>query len=253
MRGNLLTIKPPSHDESYMGVDAKTPDTPQSITRNLRNLPLSQPLRTTYQYCNMMYVAASHLVEVLAGKSFGEYLNQRIWGPLNMRNTYLGIERVAAHDTSRLAVGHRWDEKDQKHVELPWFREPEGQGAGSIVSSVLDFAQWVRSMIERDGPISLAGHDELVKPRIIEGSERLPYHSDACYALGWEVENYRGEQVIRHDGCVRGFGGLMLYLPERQWGFVIFGNGEDANDASWKIGWHLVDEVLYVPETERFD
>lgn len=93
----------PGHDESYLGTNTATPDTPKSVTRNLRNLPL----RSEYQYCNMMYTVASYMVEVLSGEQFAEFLQSRIWDPLQMSNTYHDISGIQARNaTALLAHGY---------------------------------------------------------------------------------------------------------------------------------------------------
>ena len=77
-----------SHDDACLGVYAKDPDTPQLVTRKLRHLTLSAPLRPKWQYSNVMYTVACHLVEALAGQLIGDFLRQRKWEPLKMSNTY---------------------------------------------------------------------------------------------------------------------------------------------------------------------
>ena len=250
------------HDESCMTVTASKPDTPESVTRNLRNLDLSQSLRAEYQYCNLMYTAASHLVVVLSGCSFADFLRNRIWNPLEMRDTHLGVSGIIGSDAEhQLARGYCWDEDKRESYPIPYLDQPEGDGAGSIFSNVQDYAKWIKMMIKRAGPISKAGHQELVKPRIIaefetevetEGSPK-PFHSHLLYALGWELETYRGYTVIGHDGSVFGFGSSMCYLPQLEWGIVLFGNSEGANPVAKILCWHLIDELLAVPASERFD
>ena len=246
------------HDESCMGSWAREPDTPKSITRNLRNLALSRPLRVQYQYCNLMYTVASHLVVCVSGRSLDGFLRDRIWNPLEMRDTHLGVSGIEALEANnQLAQGYCWDEQRQQNYPVPWFHQPEGQGAGSIFSSVQDYAKWLRMMIKRTGPISIAGHQELVKPRIIADVEvedsPKAFRSHLLYALGWEVQTYRGYTVIGHDGSVSGFGSLMRYLPQLEWGTVIFGNSDGANEVAEILCWHLIDELLGVPVSERFD
>ena len=250
------------HDESCMAVTAKKPDTPESVTRNLRNLDLSRPLRVEYQYCNLMYTAASHLVTVLSGCSFEDFLRDRIWTPLEMRDTHLGVSGIVASDAkNQLARGYCWDEDEQESYPISHLDQPEGDGAGSIFSSVQDYAKWIKMMIGRTGPLSKAGHQELVKPRIISQFETedetehspKPFHGHLLYALGWEIENYRGYTVIRHDGCVSGFGSSMRYLPQLEWGIVLFGNSDGANHVAEILCWHLIDELLAVPASERFN
>ena len=250
------------HDESCMAVTAKKPDTPESVTRNLRNLALSRPLRIEYQYCNLMYTAASHLVVVLSGRSVEDFLRDRLWNPLEMKDTHLGVSGIVASDAKhQLARGYCWDEDKKESYPIPHLDQPEGDGAGSIFSNVQDYAKWIKMMMERTGPISKAGHQELVKPRIIAKPETedetedspKPFHSHLLYALGWEIETYRGYTVIGHDGSVSGFGSSMRYLPQLGWGIVIFGNSDGANTVAEILSWHLIDELLGVPASERFD
>lgn len=62
-------------------------------------------------------------------------------------------------------------------------------------------------MMNRDGPISAAGHEALVTPHIIEG--KIPeLCSLVMYVYGWEIEMYRGYEIIYHNG---GESGVSLY------------------------------------------
>ncbi|KAF2790876.1 beta-lactamase/transpeptidase-like protein [Melanomma pulvis-pyrius CBS 109.77] len=247
----------PGHDSSYLGIHASYPDTPKSVTRNLRNLPLSRPLRTEYQYCNMMYTAASYMVEVLSGESYADFLKSRFWDPLQMSNTYHDISGVESGNAAEhLAHGHVWDEKGESYINVPKHNEPEGQGAGCIYSCVKDYAKWVQSMIKGSGPLPRKAHKELVKPRAIDhldDEDRMPFYSQSLYALGWYVESYRGHTVIGHDGYVTGFKSLMRYMPEKEWGIVIFGNSNGAGATEDILCGHLIDELLNIPTPERVD
>jgi len=79
--------------------------------QSLRYLPLTAEPRTKYQYCNLMFMTASYIVEVLEGKWLGDVLKKRIWGPLGMTSTvssslYLKVRvresRFASPDTTRI-------------------------------------------------------------------------------------------------------------------------------------------------------
>jgi len=245
-----------SQDNAFLGINSKTPDTPKSVTRKLRNLPLSAPLRAKYQYCNVMYVVATHLVETLTRVSIGNFLRQKIWEPLQMKDTYFGIDDVTDHQAlDQLARGYRWDENTISYVQVPWPIQPEGAGAGEMKSTVLDISKFLRCMIHKTNPLSPEAHSELIKPRIITAldEEVKPFHSHPLYALGWEVETYHGETVIGHNGCTNGFASKMLYLPRLEWGVVIFGNTMTARQAHEKICWTMIDDLIGVGEGKRFD
>lgn len=42
-------------------------------------------------------------------------------------------------------------------------------------------------------------------------------------------------------------------MPEMEWGIVIFGNSNGANDAAEILCWHLIDTMLGTPSPERFN
>jgi hypothetical protein len=208
-----------------------------------------------------MYVVAVHLVETLTGIWMGDFLQQRIWEPLNMKDTYWGQDDVEEHRASnKLSKCYRWDEDKSTHVEMPWPKQPEGAGAGEMKTTAVDYAKFLRCMIKKSQPLSEKAHEELVKPRIIShypgeypGEEPRPFHSHTLYALGWEVETYHGETVIGHEGLTTGYACKMLYLPERNWGFVTFANSSAAAMALGKICWTMIDDLLNIPAEKRFD
>ena len=53
-----------------------------------------------------------------------------------------------------------------------------------------------------------------------------PSHS--AYALGWSVEDYRGERMIWHSGGVFGAIAVVVLLPDRDVGLAITVNSEDG-------------------------
>jgi CubicO group peptidase (beta-lactamase class C family) len=202
-----------------------------------------------------MFTAACHLVEILTGQLIGDFLRQKIWRPLKMSNTYCGLSDLKEYRglDDLVAKGYRWDEESKNYVEVAWPDQPEGRGAGEMISNVHDYAEFLKCMIHQTEPISESSHKELVKPRMLTGDEPRPYMSPNCYALGWNVENYHGETVINHGGATNGFGCNMMYLPRLKWGVVVFGNSDTAYTPNEKICWALVDVFLGVPLEKRYD
>ena len=65
----------PRHDLS----NASGERTAAKVVRNLRNLKASTEPRTTWQYCNLMYVTLGYVIEVLIGKWLGALCVTRSW------------------------------------------------------------------------------------------------------------------------------------------------------------------------------
>lgn len=250
----------PRHDDSPMGVGAPVPDTPQSVTRNLRNLAATAPFRVKYQYCNLMYTVATYLVEKLSNMKFAQFLQQHIFDVLGMSSSYLQPSAVyAAGQGHRLATRYIWDSKESKYKALKPVEQPEAQGAGSIQSTVLDYSKWVRAMMTKDERLFPEEvYKELTKPRMIcepeeDESSLEPFTSHKLYALGWETRSYRGHQIVGHDGAIIGFGSMMLYIPEINFGLVMIGNGDDAGSIANILSMEIIDHVLGVVAPDRVD
>jgi len=110
-----------SHDDACFGIRAKAPGTRESVTRKLRYLPLTHPLRTKYQSSYMEFVAAAHLIETLTCQSLDNFLRERIWAPLGMQNIHYGRDDLHARGgVDDLAQGYGWDDQKNKYFSIPW-------------------------------------------------------------------------------------------------------------------------------------
>lgn len=203
----------------------------------------------------MMYTVATHLVEVESKQPFSEYLEQRIFQPLSMESSSLQPARAIERGFgSRLAQGHIWDRNSETYRALNCRNCPEGQGAGSIISSVNDYIKWVQALIHHKFPINGPLYRGLVRMRSIvnpKGRRLRPHSSPAIYAAGMEVYYYRGQKVIGHDGHITGFASRFVLLPELQLGIVVMGNSSGAGPVSSSVIRALMDEAINVPVSER--
>ena len=243
------------HDLTYGGPI----DTPQKVVRSMRYLPLTSEPRTKHEYCNMMYIAASHALETITGKWLGTTLKEQIWEPLDMKNTFFDLKDAQECKGVELARGYRWiaatdDGKDSRYIEEAFTVFPEVSGAGCIISNVLDYAKWMQMLFNRGPPLVEIMHKDILNPRSIDVDYREPYDGVLAYALGWEIFSYKGERMVWHNGGLTGYGTNLLYLPDRKWGCVIMANTSlTSNYLSHSLTMHLIDDYLDVPAEQRFD
>lgn len=240
-----------------MGINAEHPDTAKSVTRNLRNLEPSAPIRTKFMYCNMMFTVASYLVEQLSGRAFPDFLEERVFAPLGMASTNLQPERARGKGLGdRMTPGHAWDPEAQRYLEFFSPESPEAQGAGSIITSVDDYIKYVRALMYRQAPMTeevFLGVTNWRIPVETNAGPLQPDSSPAFYGAGWEVSWYRGYQLVVHGGSVPGYGTYVFFMPQLELGGVIFGNSEGANSVNVILFRELIDEFLGVPEEQRVD
>ncbi|KAJ5203781.1 uncharacterized protein N7498_004660 [Penicillium cinerascens] len=242
-----------SHDSSCMGPSAIHPDNAKSITRNLRNLKAAAPVRSRYLYCNQMYTVASHLVEEISKQSFSDFLDERIFTPLNMTSTTLQPSSAHAKGwRNRMAKGYIWENNEWRGFDPP--NCPEGQGAGSIISSANDFIKWVKALLHHEDPINDRVYRGLTKMRSIvnPNARRLKAHTTpANYTAGMEIYYYRGNMVVGHDGNIPGFSSRFIFMPDQKFGAVVMGNSTGAGSAATTIMRMLMDVVLGISFKDR--
>lgn len=227
---------------------ARKDETLREAVRKIRYLAMAHPPRTTFSYCNHMYLAVSHAIEQYTGRELGSLLKDRIWGPLGMRDTYFSVQEAQACPgaSERLVRGYSWDADSGAQIAEPYMDYAPTTGCGAMVSSVEDYALWIRALIQS----KVSTREALLFPRIAfpafeEGVHPpAPYH---LYALGWFVENYRGEPLYWHTGSWPGFGILVGFVPGKEFGFVFMGNAMDARFAAASLYMYLLDVVLGLP------
>lgn len=228
--------------------------------RALRYLPLNAPPRTKWQYCNQMYVVATHVIETLTGgRWLGDVLREWIWEPLGMRSTYFSLpDALAAPE--HFAGGYAWDKERQEYSSVPYMPVDEVGGAGSVISNVGDYTKWIRSLLREDGPVPKSGHEAVKTPRAIVKplgalpSAKSPYDAPELYALGWEVMSYKGHRFWTHAGGMHAYGAEVFFFPDIQYGVVALGNtAGTSNIVELLLIWELVDERLGIPQSERYN
>ncbi|KAJ5757405.1 uncharacterized protein N7511_006099 [Penicillium nucicola] len=243
----------PDHVKSFK---PKTTSLQDGI-RSLRHLPLAAELRSQYLYSSYMFSAVSLAIEQMTGTGLGGFMRERIWTPLKMTHTYWTPQeaKAAASTGTTLAHGYAWNAATEQYTKeaTPDFQVVSG--AGAIISNVLDYTQWLRCMMTQSSLISPAAHATLIEPRIHYKQQATnPFPAPHAYALGWRIDNYRGQRVIWHTGSWTGYGSTMMYLPELQWGLVMMGNTTlTSNYAQMALYMHLLDERLGTPMSERID
>jgi LytS/YehU family sensor histidine kinase len=52
---------------------------------------MTAEIKTQRQYCNMMYVTVSHVIEIITSTWLGYFLHARIWEPLSIEALMDGL------------------------------------------------------------------------------------------------------------------------------------------------------------------
>ncbi|MCB0600524.1 MAG: serine hydrolase [Saprospiraceae bacterium] len=186
---------------------------PDEILYRMRYVPMAYPLRGGYIYQNIMYLAAGKLIEILSGKSWADFVQERIFQPLGMRNTY--PTKARSQVQSNRSVPHHYAYGTGPIVPIPDANADSIAPAGAIWSCIADMSKWVVSILDS----SKYDGGRLVKPMtwmelfqpgaIVPANEfyptaKLTGPKWTTYAKGWFQEDYHGMGVDFHTGSLGG-------------------------------------------------
>src|SRR5262249_3098329 len=110
------------------------------ILARLRFIPLTARPRNRYQYQNLMFLAAGQIVPARTGRSWDDFVTVRLLQPLGMSRTTTRVAEVGHYDN--VASPHA--PKAGAMAPIPWLNLDNAGPAGSIVSTAVDMAQWIR-------------------------------------------------------------------------------------------------------------
>jgi CubicO group peptidase (beta-lactamase class C family) len=109
----------------------------EEIQKEFFNLPLEFEPGETWAYDNTGYYLLGFIIEKASGKSYYQFLDERIFKPLGMRATRSTDTRPVVLNR---AAGYEWvkDKYENRPVLLPTI----AFSAGTIISTVEDLAKW---------------------------------------------------------------------------------------------------------------
>ncbi len=232
---------------------------PWDVEETVRRMAYLEPsfsFRSTYRYNNLGYLTAG-LAIGSAGKSpWHEFVQKRIFDRLEMKHSVFTPSQ--AEKTGNAATPHSRRGKDAIQA-IPWYPDNKQiRASGSIKSCVRDLAPYLRMQLAggvcgQTRIISARSLAETHRPQIVTPVEanrtKLAGTTQASYALGWHVSDYRGQALLEHGGATDGFRSRVLLFPKSKLGLALLTN-VDEDAALQALGNQLADHLLGLPKAE---
>jgi len=228
------------------------------IIYKLRFMKPASSFRSHYAYDNLLYLAAGQIIPAVTGKSWDDYIREKIFTPLGMTGS--NLTNTAWKPADNYAWPHsRVDGK----VQAIDFVDLDNAGpAGAINSSAAEMSRWVLLQLnhgrfhDREGRLfSERQSSEMWSPQTIVPITDPPAPLTALkpnfadYALGWGLRDYRGHRLVGHSGGVAGFVTRVMLVPDINLGVVVLTNAEEAG-AFESILYHVLDHYFGAPSTD---
>jgi D-alanyl-D-alanine carboxypeptidase len=172
---------------------ARLDRTPKEVVKPPLELPLNFAPGEKYEYSNTNYILLGMIIERASGRSYGNFLTERIFKPLEMTGTRMNNRREVMKNR---VSGYNWR---QNALYAGDYSSPTNSwSSGGIVSSVIDLAKWDLAL--KAG--KLLRRETL---REMERPAKLANGQEIKYGLGTEVLTDRGHRVGWHNGEIFGF------------------------------------------------
>jgi CubicO group peptidase (beta-lactamase class C family) len=219
--------------------------------------------RSAYAYDNILYAVAGQLIEEVTGQTWEDFIRERVMRAGGMKNATSDSEdrfRIANRSWphARLSgvlrgIGPQQalDERDELGRN--------GAPAGGLALSAEDMAAWLNIQLAHgalpDGKrlFSEKQAAEMWAPVTPMPITPLPdtlkpaQPTQQAYALGWQVQDYRGHRIIQHSGGVFGSITRVVMIPDKNVGFAIMMNSEDSG-MLLGLTYELLDHYLDQPD-----
>ncbi|MDO6620098.1 MULTISPECIES: serine hydrolase domain-containing protein [unclassified Shewanella] len=205
--------------------------------------PMCRP-GVCYSYQNVAFSFIESAIEQKSGLSYENYIEKRIFKPLEMNNASTGYTAFMAEKNR--AEPHIKTKSGFKKVSVkPNYYELAP--AAGVNASITDMSKWlIANLGEKPAVLSSAVINDVTTPGVkttkeLRRRDWRTYLDNAYYGKGWRVYEFEGRPLIYHAGWVAGYVAEISYSPELNIGMVMLLNGESRVIAKLSSAfWHDV-------------
>jgi len=176
-----------------------------------------------YDYDGNRYGMLSQVIQSATGRSFQEWLFERILQPLEMGNTApspagctgLPFAPVCERVSKAMALPYLLDEN---LGFAPGYYQTNFSTAAGLISTVLDLAK-LDAALDANTLVTAASKEQMWTPTVSNSGQELPY------GLGWFTQSYRDTRLIWHYGhWPPSISSLFVKIPEEGLTLIVLAN-----------------------------
>ncbi|MFV0304640.1 MAG: serine hydrolase [Moheibacter sp.] len=200
------------------------------MVQRLKYLKPEAEVKNSFEYSNMAYTLAGAIIEQVTGDSWEANIQEKIFTPLEMTNSYTILEDMKKASNYSLPYGIYKGEIEKVKFEDFNSISP----AGAIKSSVNDMSNWMLTWLN-DG---LYKENQVIPQQYVYKATRLQniksedaYEKDAFLfgdGFGWRLRSSYGRYRIEHGGNTFGFSSDLAIYPFDGVGIVVLTNQDSS-------------------------
>src|SRR3989442_979655 len=183
-----------------------------------------------------MFSAVGYIIELKSGKTWEQFVRERILAPLGMSSTTCTISEMVKHPDHGVPL--REKRVPFELDKIPFYEDTEGVApAGAIISNIEELSHWLIALMN-DGkyngnqvlPINVLKatlQPAVGLPNTLGESQGFWELLNPAYGMGRQTASYRGRLITFHGGDLPGFHSQVSFLPNDRIG--------NLRVESWKV------------------
>ena len=240
----------------------KSDFTRKQLFEKLVYLEPEQPMRETFLYNNLMYAAAGYLIELQSGKTWEQFVKERILDPLQMTSTSYAISDMLKRPEFGVAFTEKRDSFEL--YKIPYYEDIAGVApCGAIVSNIEDMSHWLIALMNQ----GKYNGKQVLPPDVLKATLQpaiaLPNSTlenfgwsemlNAAYGMGRETASYRGHLLTFHGGDLPGFHTQVSFMPQDHIGVIVFEIGNHSQPLYNIVSYNVYERLLGMDQTPWSD
>lgn len=196
---------------------------------------------THWEYSNSGYVVLGMVIAKVSGRSFDDFVHDRIFIPLKMTSSIVYVR--GKNDIGHRAYGHSksadgWQQTDQSPTSATL-------GDGGVYSSIADLGKWDDALAKHI-LLSEKEMEPAITPVVVpDNSVRGPDGSPAEYGFGWFLNPYHEHRRMWHYGETLGFRTNIQRFTKNGLTIIVLCNRGDVDPGSLGL---KVTNLYFAPE-----
>jgi CubicO group peptidase (beta-lactamase class C family) len=188
--------------------------TQEQFIRSIGAHPLEFQPGESWKYCNTGFNLLGFIIENVSGKSYWEFMNERVFRPLEMTATR--DRRPSAIIPNRASgyeqTNHIWINRDYDITDV--------FSAGALVSNIEDLTKW-NAALDRDAILNASSKEHMWTP------VKLNNGKPTKYGYGWFIDTFEGHRNIYHGGATSGFSASIQRFPDDKLVVILLSNTDE--------------------------
>ena len=234
----------------------------KELFERLKYLDPKESPRQIFLYNNMMYAGVGYSIQLQSGKTWAEFVRERIFQPLGMTHTVYSIADMLKQPDYGVPFDERRDSFEL--YKIPYYEDTDGlAAAGAIISNMEDMSHWLIALMNG----GLYNGQQVLPPKVIDATLQpaiaLPNAGaqargwweilNQAYGMGRWTASYRGHLIAFHGGDLPGFHSQISYMPQEHIGVIVFVIGNHTAPLYNPISYNVYERLLGMDQTPWTD